>query len=174
LGNEYNYFRDYDPAIGRYVQSDPIGLKGGLNTYSYVGSEPLHFGDPYGLARDSNKFPLRLPEGYGARVDSVPGSNIFEIHVCGPGGNEIGVYGKDGWFKKHGHDPSKITVPQNVSNSLKGIAIDEGRRRGIFPDKGHGNIKRLLRGMGLGGALGSNSVEETCSRSANQLPEVCY
>jgi uncharacterized protein RhaS with RHS repeats len=44
----YNYFRDYDPATGRYVQSDPIGLDGGLNTYGYVGGRPLHWIDPDG------------------------------------------------------------------------------------------------------------------------------
>jgi uncharacterized protein RhaS with RHS repeats len=37
----YNYFRDYDPSIGRYVESDPIGLRAGLNSYTYVGGRPL-------------------------------------------------------------------------------------------------------------------------------------
>ena len=48
-GLAYNYFRDYHPALGRYIQSDPIGLGGGLNTYGYVGGNPLAAIDLYGL-----------------------------------------------------------------------------------------------------------------------------
>ncbi len=45
----YNYFRDYDPEIGRYVQSDPMGLEGGISTYGYVGGDSLGNIDMYGL-----------------------------------------------------------------------------------------------------------------------------
>lgn len=48
-GFHYNYFLDYDPEAGRYVQSDPIGLTGGLNTFEYAMANPLNVIDPKGL-----------------------------------------------------------------------------------------------------------------------------
>jgi RHS repeat-associated protein len=48
-GLHYNWHRYYDPKIGRYISSDPIGLAGGLNTYLYARANPLLYLDPDGL-----------------------------------------------------------------------------------------------------------------------------
>lgn len=48
-GKHYNYFRDYDPTIGRYIQSDPLGIAVGTNTFGYVLASPLDTIDPLGL-----------------------------------------------------------------------------------------------------------------------------
>ncbi|WP_285834452.1 RHS repeat domain-containing protein [Kangiella sp. TOML190] len=48
-GLYYNYFRDYDPSTGRYIQADPIGQWGGENIYLYT-NRPSNEIDIYGLA----------------------------------------------------------------------------------------------------------------------------
>jgi RHS repeat-associated protein len=58
-GTHYNYFRDYNPMIGRYIQGDRIGLRGGLNLYSYVGNRPTRFKDLFGLIE--NPLPTLPP-----------------------------------------------------------------------------------------------------------------
>jgi RHS repeat-associated protein len=63
----YNYFRDFDPALGRYVESDPIGLAAGVNTYGYVGALPVSRVDPLGL-QTAGPCPM------GQRSRPVPGA----------------------------------------------------------------------------------------------------
>ena len=72
-GLSYNYFRDYDGTIGRYVQSDPTGLAAGTNTFAYVNGMPASAIDPFGLFEvkyfpsttfDKRKYPKNVQELY--------------------------------------------------------------------------------------------------------------
>jgi RHS repeat-associated protein len=77
--NHYNYFRDYDPQTGRYIQSDPIGLKGGINTYGYVEADPVGKVDPLGLQSEGDLSPRpgRLPGPFDILTPGTPANNDF-------------------------------------------------------------------------------------------------
>lgn len=64
-GLNYNYFRDYEPGTGRYVESDPIGLYGDMNRYAYVDGSPLNWNDALGLSKGGKK--LLSTEGFTKR-----------------------------------------------------------------------------------------------------------
>jgi len=151
-GLNYNWHRDYDPSTGRYVQSDPIGLAGGsISTYGYVTGNPVNYFDPNGL---ENRKYVDLGVGYKGGIDifeQARGAD-FEIHVFDPKGQEVGLFGPDGWFNKHGHKGAPKMCPTRVENQLKGNAIEVMRRTGELPPKGNFNIKgnrwmRSVRGV---------------------------
>ena len=68
----YNYFRDYDASIGRYAQSDPIGLAGGIDPYVYVENQPTMRRDPDGLQPIPIPLPPILPPPVIPRPDLPP------------------------------------------------------------------------------------------------------
>ena len=86
-GLHYNYMRDYDPALGRYIQADPIGLTGGANKYSYVDGNPIAASDNLGLQGPryqvqpySGGMLFRPTQGQIARADEL----LRVIHLRDP------------------------------------------------------------------------------------------
>lgn len=80
-GTHYNIHRDYDPSTGTYLQSDPLGILGGMNTYNYVSNSPLIWGDPLGLLQ-WNELPTQELWGRvtrGATSRTFPGDGLAQF-----------------------------------------------------------------------------------------------
>ncbi len=56
-GKHYNYFREYEPELGRYSRSDPVDIAGGINVFKYSNNNPLKYWDTFGLTADCPSQP---------------------------------------------------------------------------------------------------------------------
>ena len=80
-GTHYNYFRDYEPGTGRYLESDPIGMRAGPSTYAYVMQRPSFYSDPSGLGAGNTV--ICGPDGPEPKVgEDDSGGNCPELNDC--------------------------------------------------------------------------------------------
>ena len=102
-GFYYNRYRYYDPGQGRYITQDPIGLKGGLNVYSYP-TDPVGCIDPWGLV-DINMYPSNEAQIHGA-ANQI---NILGVFTVGGHGNPL----------KMSDETGMLLTPQQLATRIK-------------------------------------------------------
>ncbi len=104
----YNLNRDYDASLGRYVESDPLGLIAGPNIYSYAGQNPTYNTDRTGLMCTVN-------------YCDPDGTNLLETPIGGPYSRHDKVTGQNYWSQNYdaytsAGIPIYITMSKTMDN----------------------------------------------------------
>ena len=140
-GLSYNYFRDYEAGTGRYVESDPIGLNGGLSTYGYVDQTPTMGVDFTGLSREkireifyslSESDSYLLKTGRFLKRSRTMLSHLVvkaEVQNCylasitqNPKEDQFKIYSE--YLKIGSHNSQKITAITNIATTYNYISYD--------------------------------------------------
>jgi len=74
-------YRAYDPNTGRWLSRDPIGIRGGINLYGYVGNDPIYWNDPSGLTPAPGLFTVL--GGAAGVVITAAGSIVVDVYTGG-------------------------------------------------------------------------------------------
>lgn len=149
VGLHYNYFRDYDPGTGRYIESDPAGLSASINTYAYVDSDPLLFFDPDGRGKEGGQkniggndpaMPRNVTPSSPESVRNQAVSDAEKV-LNEPGINPARANRIRGWIKviKRGY---KTSCPP----FLEELAIGTARELCIEGDRNMCTVFRMLGG----------------------------
>jgi RHS repeat-associated protein len=145
-GLSYNYFRDYEPATGRFPQSDPTGLRGGTNTYAYVGANPMSYSDPFGLWLFPWESPIYVEGGTQEEQQEVMDSVNRVFDTCR--GQELLKQIKGSGFK-HGQ-PRQIMLNDQRDDSADhpgpNINLDPLHRPWVNTTKGEipATLERII------------------------------
>lgn len=168
-GLHYNYFRDYDPRIGRYVQSDPIGLAGGINTYAYAENNPLSWVDPAGLATIYSDGSVSVTAYPGPQAGGVeharqgPGQ-AYHVHVRDASGRIVRV-STETWRPLTLEDQKVYDKSRSIRNFCDSLTDGEKKffdrvNRQVF-HRGLPTQNQMMRLLGLGrSGVGSNRGTE--------------